>query len=69
MRILKKYLCTGVLLGTILLAGCSANKESEEQVTEDIKGQTVEIVTSRDTDKEEVVSVTLLELTQEKKED
>ena len=73
---LRKYLCTGILLGTIVLAGCSANEETEEQVQakeekmEDVtNGQAVEVETLPDTDKEEVISVTLLDLTQEQKED
>ncbi|WP_181444598.1 hypothetical protein [Bacillus sp. 03113] len=67
---MKKYLYTGILLGTIVLAGCSANEESKEQVTEDItNGQAVEVETLPNTDKKEVVSVNPLELTQEQKED
>ncbi|SES35830.1 hypothetical protein SAMN05518872_108254 [Psychrobacillus sp. OK032] len=73
---LKKYIYTGILLGTIVLAGCSANEETEEQVQakeekmEDVtNGQAVEVETLPDTDKEEVVSVTPLDLTQEQKED
>lgn len=67
---LKKYLYTGILLGTIVLAGCSANEESKEQVMEGItNGQAKEFETLPDNDKEEVVSVTPLELTQEQKED
>ena len=67
---------TGVLLGAIVLAGCSANDESidqvqvkEEKIIEDAtNGQAVEGKASPDTDKEEVVSVTPLDLTQEQKE-
>ena len=73
---LKKYMYVGVLLGAIVLAGCSINEESEEQVQvkegimEDItNGQAVEVETLPDTEKEEVVSVTPLELTQEQKVD
>ena len=76
MRMLKKYMYAGVLIGAIVLAGCSVNGESGEQVqvkeeiTENItNGQEVEDETLLDTDKEEVVSVTPLELTQEQKED
>jgi hypothetical protein len=58
---LKKYIFMGIFLGTIVLAGCSANEETE--------GQAVEVETLPDTDKEEVVSVTPLDLTQEQKED
>ncbi|MFS0576786.1 hypothetical protein AB1K83_14200 [Sporosarcina sp. 179-K 3D1 HS] len=72
---MKKYLYTGILLGTIVLAGCSANEVTEEQVpakeekVEDVtNGQEVEVETSPDTDKEEVVSVPPLDLTQEQKE-
>lgn len=71
---LKKYIFMGILLGTIVLAGCSANEETEEQAKkekmEDVtNGQVVEVETLPDTDKEEVVSVTPLDLTQEQKED
>lgn len=72
---LKRYLYTGVLLGTIILAGCSANEETEEQVNKETTegltdGQTVEVEALSDTDKREVVvSVTPLDLTQEQKED
>ena len=67
---LKKYMYVGVLFGAIVLAGCNVNEESEEQVTEDItNGQAVEVETLPDADKEEVVSVAPLELTQEQKED
>lgn len=60
----------GVLLGAIVLAGCSVNEVLEEQVTEDItNGQAVEVETLLYNDKEEVGSVTPLELTQEQKED
>ena len=63
-------MCVGVLLGAFVLAGCNVNEESEEQVTEDIanNGQAVEVETLPDTDKEVVVSVAPLELTQEQKE-
>ncbi|MEH7238085.1 hypothetical protein [Bacillus sp. JJ1562] len=60
---MKKYLYAGILLGTIMLAGCSANEEVEEQL------QAKEVETLPDTNKEEVVSVTPLDLTQEQKED
>lgn len=67
---LKNYMYLGVLLGAIVLAGCSANEESEGQVTKDLtNGQAVEVGTLPNNDKEEVVSVTALELTQEQKED
>lgn len=66
---MKKYFYTGILLGTIVLAGCSANEESKEQVMEDINGQAVEVETLSGTDNEEVVSLTPLELTQEQKKD
>ncbi|MBE1553241.1 hypothetical protein [Sporosarcina limicola] len=72
---MKRYLYTGVLLGTIILAGCSANEETEEQVNKETTegltdGQTVEVEALSDTDKREVVvSVTPLDLTQEQKED
>lgn len=65
---LKKHLYIGVLLGGIVLAGCSGNEESEEQVTKDVtNGQAVKVETSPDAEK--VVSVTPLELTQEQRED
>ena len=71
---LKKYLYTGALLGSIILAGCSANEETEGQVNEETTegltdGQTVEVDALSDTDKGEVVvSVTPLDLSQEQKE-
>lgn len=66
---LKKYIYTGILLGTIVLAGCSANEDSKEQVMEDTTNeQTVEVEILPDNDKEEV-SVTPLVLTQEQKEE
>ena len=64
---MKKYLYVGALVGAIVLAGCSISEEPEDQVQEkeDVtNGQAVE-----DVIKEEVVSVTPLELTQEQKED
>ncbi|RST76408.1 hypothetical protein D4T97_006475 [Siminovitchia acidinfaciens] len=73
---MKKYMYLGVILGAIALAGCSVNKESEEQVqvkeelVEDATNrQAVEVETLPDADKEEAVPVTPLELTQELKED
>ena len=64
-RILKKYIYTGILLGTIMLAGCSANEETEEQVQ--VKEENLENVTNGQA--VEVVSMTPLDLTQEQKED
>lgn len=72
---MKKYLYAGILLGTVVLAACSANKEIEGQVsqkgTEDLTdGQTVAIKSlSNATDKEKAKSKTPLKLTQEQKED
>ncbi|WP_394189587.1 hypothetical protein [Paenisporosarcina quisquiliarum] len=62
---MKKYLYTGILLGAIVLAGCSANEEAVEQAKEEkmedvTNGQAVEVETLPDTNKEEVVSVTPL---------
>lgn len=66
----------GVLLGAIVLAGCSVNEESEEQVQVQVKeeiteevanGQTVEVENLLDTEKEEVV--TSLELIPEQKKE
>ncbi|MEB2298009.1 hypothetical protein LAV72_00010 [Lysinibacillus xylanilyticus] len=66
---LKKYMCVGILIGAIALAGCSVNEESEKKVTEGMTdGQAVEVGALSDTNKEKVVSVTPLELTQEQKE-
>ncbi len=61
----------GILLGTIVLAGCSANEKTEEQV--EIKEyvtneNAMEVANLPDMDKE-VMSVTPLDLTQEQKED
>ncbi|MBS4203518.1 hypothetical protein [Lederbergia citrea] len=67
---MKKYMCVGILIGAIVLAGCSVNEESEKKVTEDItNAQEVEVGGLSDTNKEKVVSVTPLELTQEQKEE
>lgn len=66
---MKIYFYTGILLGSIVLAGCSGIEESKEQVMEDINGQAVEVETLPGTDNEEVVSLTPLELIQEQKED
>jgi hypothetical protein len=71
---LKKYLYAGILLGTVLLAACSVNEETEGQVKEEMTevvadGQTVEVEPLSDTDKGEVASAAPLELTQKQKED
>jgi hypothetical protein len=70
---LKKYLYAGILLGTVVLAGCNVNDETERQVKEEIKkdladGQVVEGEAVSDTVKGEEMSVTPLDLTQEQKE-
>lgn len=70
---LKKYLYAGILLGTVVLAGCNVNNETERQVKEEIKkdladGQVVEVEAVSDTVKGEKMSVTPLDLTQEQKE-
>ncbi|CAH0344939.1 hypothetical protein [Bacillus sp. CECT 9360] len=72
---LKKYLYIGILLGTIVLAGCSVNEETEGQVNEETSegltdGQTVEDEHLSDTDKGKVVmpAIPLVDLTQEQKE-
>lgn len=70
---LKKYLYAGILLGTVVLAGCNVNEETEGQVKEEIKkdlidGQTVEVEAVSDTAKGEEMSATSLDLTQEQKE-
>lgn len=56
MGLLKKYVYTGFLLGTIVLAGCSVNEKAEGQVNEETSegltvGETVEIEQLADTDK------------------
>ena len=69
---LKKYLYVGVLVGAIVLAGCSISEEPEDQVQEkeDISNeQAIEDKNLPDTNKEEVVSEVPLELTKEQKED
>ena len=69
---LKKYLYVGVLVGAIVLAGCSISKEPEDQVQEkeDVSnGQAIEDNNLPETNKEEVVSEVPLELTKEQKED
>ena len=69
---LKKYLYVGVLVGAIVLAGCSISEEPEDQVQEkeDISnGQAIEDKNLSDTNKKEVVSEVPLELTKEQKED
>ena len=69
---LKKYLYVGVLVGAIVLAGCSVSEEPEDQVQEkeDISnGQAIEDKNLSDTNKKEVVSEVPLELTKEQKED
>ncbi|MFJ7976643.1 hypothetical protein ACIQZI_13210 [Peribacillus sp. NPDC096379] len=70
---LRKYLYAGILLGAIVLVGC-VNEEMEiEKTSESLTdGQTVEIESLSDTNKAEevvVVAPTLLDLTQEQKED
>src|SRR5689334_20841974 len=71
---LKKYLYTGILIGNIVLTGCSGNEKTEERVKEEItedlsEGQAVEVESLPVPDKGEVVSEVPLELTQEQKED
>ena len=70
---MKKYLYAGILLGAVVLAGCSVNEESEGRVNEEMTegltdGQTVEVESLSDTDKEEVVLEALLQLPQEERE-
>ena len=70
MGILKKYLYAAILLGTIVLAGCSANEKTEEQVQikEYVTNENaVKVMNLPDVDKE-FMSVTSLDLTQEQKE-
>jgi hypothetical protein len=72
---LKKYLYIGILLVTIVLAGCSANEETEGQINEETSegltdGQTVEVEHLSDRNKGKAVfPATPLDLTQEQKED
>lgn len=70
---MKKCLYAGILLGAVVLAGCSVNEETKGQVNEEMTegltdGQTVEVEPLSDTNKGEVVSGTPLKLTQEEKE-
>jgi len=72
---LKKYVYTGFLLGTIILAGCNEIEETKEQAIEEptkpmAAGQNIEIEYLSDTDKEDstVVASSPLDLTQEQKE-
>ncbi|PLR95784.1 hypothetical protein [Bacillus sp. T33-2] len=72
---MKKYLYSGILLGIIVLAGCSANEQTEEQVnvkevkTEDATNiQEGKVQPLADSGKE-MVSKPVLKLTQEQKED
>lgn len=72
---LKKYIYVGILLGAIVLAGCTVNEVTEKQVqvkeeiTEDVaNGQAVEVETLFKNDNK-VVSVISLDLTQKHKED
>lgn len=72
MRILKKYLYVGALIGAIVLAGCSISEEPEDQVQEKEdapNGQAIEYNNLPEANKEEVVSEVPLELTKEQKED
>lgn len=64
---LKKYLFAGILLGTIVLAGCINEAEDGESSEDLTDGQTVENEKSSDIDKV-VVAATPLDLTQEQKE-
>lgn len=67
---MKKYLYAAILLGTIVLAGCSANEKTEEQVQikEYVTNENaVKVMNLPDVDKE-FMSVTSLDLTQEQKE-
>ena len=69
---MKKYLYVGVLVGAIVLVGCSISEEPEDQVQEkeDVpNGQAIEDNNLPETNKEEVVSAVPLELTKEQKED
>lgn len=73
---LKKYMCVGILIGVIALAGCSVNGKSEDQVqvkektTEDgTNGRAVEVETLPDTVQGEAASVVPLELMQEQKKE
>lgn len=70
---MKKIFYTGILLGSILLAGCSPNEKTEvqgpakeEKMKEVANDQEVHVLPISDTDKE-VVSNTPLELTQNQK--
>ncbi|MED4452097.1 hypothetical protein [Metabacillus fastidiosus] len=63
---MKKYLQAGILLGTVMLAGCNVN---EEKVAIPTTKQTVEDEPLADTDKSEVKPKASLKLTEEQKED
>lgn len=70
---MKKYLYTGILLGTVMLAGCDENEETEKQgeVEKEVLAdeQTVVVDTISKLDNDIVVSATPLKLTQEQKEE
>ncbi|MCM3711108.1 hypothetical protein [Sporosarcina luteola] len=73
---MNKYICVGILIGVIALAGCSVNGQSEgqaqvkEKTTEDkTNGQVVDVENSPDRVKGEVVLVVPLELTQQQKKE
>lgn len=68
----KKYLYAGILLGTVMLAGCSENGKTERpgEVEKDIAHeQTVEVESISNSDKNILDSATPLKLTQEQKEE
>jgi len=69
----KKYLYAGILFGTIMLAGCSENEETEKQgeVEKEVLAdeQTVEVDPISNSDKNIVDSAIPLKLTQERKEE
>ncbi|MBK3495086.1 hypothetical protein JFL43_09495 [Viridibacillus sp. YIM B01967] len=70
---MKKYLYAGILLGTVMLAGCNENEETEKQGEVEtavlVDEQTVEVEPISNSDKNKVDSATPLKLTKEQKAD
>lgn len=70
---MKKYLYAGILIGTVMLAGCTENGETDKQgeVEKDLLAdvQTLEVDTISNSDKNIVDSAIPLKLTQEQKEE
>ncbi|MFD0050033.1 hypothetical protein ACFVHQ_11950 [Actinomycetes bacterium NPDC127524] len=62
------FFCTGILIGVIMLAGCSTNAAKESLTEEMTKGHSTDAMIMPAANKERVLSIITLKLTPEQKE-